>query len=51
MATIRLLPEFREFCGFLNSERVEYLIGLGDLKANKLASGRPKDHDDLQHLP
>jgi hypothetical protein len=26
MATIRLLPDFREFCEFLNSEKVEYLI-------------------------
>jgi predicted nucleotidyltransferase len=26
------------------------LIGLSDLKANKTASGRPKDLDDLQHL-
>jgi hypothetical protein len=27
------------------------LIGFDDLKANKRASGRPKDQDDLQHLP
>jgi predicted nucleotidyltransferase len=26
------------------------LIGLDDLKANKAATGRPKDLDDLQHL-
>jgi hypothetical protein len=26
MATIRLPPDFREFCEFLNSEKVEYLI-------------------------
>jgi len=27
------------------------LIGLAQLRANKAASGRPKDLDDLQHLP
>jgi len=27
------------------------VIGLEDLKANKRASGRPKDLDDLLHLP
>ncbi|MFN5075675.1 MAG: hypothetical protein ACK6D0_02360 [Planctomyces sp.] len=27
------------------------IISLGDLKRNKLASGRPKDIDDLQQLP
>jgi hypothetical protein len=27
------------------------VIGLSDLKRNKLASGRPKDIDDLQQLP
>lgn len=27
------------------------VIGLADLKRNKLASGRPKDIDDLQQLP
>ena len=27
------------------------VIGLEDLKRNKLASGRPKDIDDLQQLP
>lgn len=28
-----------------------HVIGLADLKANKRASGRPKDQDDLQNLP
>jgi predicted nucleotidyltransferase len=27
------------------------VINLADLKANKKVSGRPKDMDDLQHLP
>jgi predicted nucleotidyltransferase len=27
------------------------VISLNDLKVNKQASGRPKDHDDLQNLP
>ena len=27
------------------------LISLADLKANKLAAGRHKDLDDLEHLP
>jgi predicted nucleotidyltransferase len=27
------------------------LIGLDDLKANKAASGRTKDLNDLKHLP
>jgi hypothetical protein len=27
------------------------IISLADLKRNKLASGRPKDIDDLQQLP
>ena len=27
------------------------IISLADLKRNKLASGRPKDLDDLQQLP
>lgn len=27
------------------------VIGLDDLKANKRASGRPRDLDDLEHLP
>lgn len=27
------------------------VIGLEDLKSNKRASGRPRDVDDLQHLP
>ena len=27
------------------------IIGLDDLKANKRALGRPKDLDDLSHLP
>ncbi len=26
-------------------------IGLSDLKANKRASGRPRDIDDLENLP
>lgn len=42
----------------LNSHGVEYvdgvpvnIIGLGDLKANKKASGRHKDLNDLEQLP
>lgn len=40
-----------------NHETVEYqglqmhFIGLEDLKANKRASGRPRDIDDLEQLP
>ena len=29
----------------------EFLQSLSDLKQNKLASGRPKDMNDLQNLP
>ena len=42
---------------FARSSRVdmdgipENLISLADLRANKLASGRHKDLDDLEHLP
>lgn len=28
-----------------------YFVGLADLKANKRASGRPRDIDDLENLP
>ena len=35
---------------FLDGIRVP-IISLADLKRNKLASGRPKDIDDLQQLP
>ncbi len=28
-----------------------FVIGLADLRANKAASGRPKDLDDLENLP
>ena len=30
---------------------IDIWVGLADLKANKKASGRPKDLDDLQQLP
>ena len=37
---------------FQNVENTPILvIGLDDLKANKRASGRNKDLDDLEHLP
>lgn len=32
-------------------ELIVPVIGLDDLKTNKKASGRPKDLDDLEHLP
>ena len=63
MATTRLAPDFKEFLQLLGSakiarrERVEVdgvfvdIISLADLKANKRASGRLQDLDDVDKLP
>ena len=52
MVTIRLPPDFKEFLLLLNAHDVKYLlIGLADLKRNKLSSGRHKDLNDLENLP
>ena len=60
MATSLLPSDFKEFLKLLNSHQVEYLliggvainiIGLTQLKANKRASGRFKDLNDLDNLP
>jgi hypothetical protein len=50
MATIHLPPDFREFLQLLDSRGVEYLV-VGGYKANKQASGRLKDLNDVRHLP
>ena len=52
MATIELPPDFKEFLQLLSVHNVKYLlIGLDDLKRNKLSSGRHKDLNDLENLP
>ncbi|MCC7177304.1 MAG: hypothetical protein IT177_02840 [Acidobacteria bacterium] len=51
MDTPLLTDDFKEFLKLLNANRVEYLISLPDLKANKRAAGRHKDLADLDNLP
>lgn len=56
---IELPQDFREFLRLLEAEHVVdvidgvtvYIIDLDHLKANKRASGRHRDLDDLEHLP
>jgi hypothetical protein len=53
MANQELPQDFKEFLRLLNEiDSVPVrLIPLSDLRRNKRASGRPKDLDDLEHLP
>lgn len=49
-----LTKDFKEFVALLHARGVEYLdlnfIGIDALKANKRASGRARDIDDLEQL-
>ncbi len=47
----QLNQDFLEFIGFLEEEKVDYLvIGRDELIRNTAASGRPKDRIDLEEL-
>ena len=57
MGTTRLPTDFAEFLRSLRSNGMlldgepVFLPSLADLRRNKAASGRPKDLEDLRHLP
>jgi len=50
MAKIKLAADFSDFLKLCLRNEVRF-ISLEDLKINKLASGRPKDMQDLEELP
>lgn len=51
MAKIKLAADFSDFLKLCLRNEVGFIISLEDLKINKLASGRPKDMQDLEELP